>query len=44
MDTKFYLEPNIDIHYVGVEQGFEASENRDGLPGDDPYYNSFGEF
>lgn len=45
MSKQSYFEPQLEIYYVEVEAGFEAS-NSDmfGLPGEDPEFNDFGEF
>lgn len=41
-----YDEPRVDIIYVEVEAGFNASNGDDswGLPGENPDMNDFGEF
>ena len=45
MDKKFYEEPCMELLYVEVERGFEAS-NDDlwGYPGENPDENEFGPF
>jgi len=45
MTRRDYFEPQMEMLYVEVEAGFEASgEDYSGLPGEDPDFNDFGEF
>jgi len=46
MERKIYEEPRLELLFVEVERGFDASGNYDpwGLPDEDPDFNDFGEF